>query len=478
MTLTSPLLRNYLTSGHAFSDAEAPTEYQFKVLNGFMFIVVISALMFSFLGWSGINPIGEVQTVVNFFYALITFVLIFVLRTARERYTLVVHVLLASSMLTCISLLIYVPHDESRVIWYYLLIVVAYMIGGVSVGTFYTLFSIGLILVSRLFFDLHLSALGLNTSLFGLVILSMLIRLYRQKVTEYEETLQKQKQMLETFNSALEMEVTRKTAELRELNNSLEDKVREKVNEVKEQEEMLIAQSRLAAMGEMLSMIAHQWRQPLATMSLMITNAKIKSMMQGGSGEQEALLDEISHTLGYLSDTIDDFQTYFEPQKSSEIVPLDSVIERITQFTHSRFRIDGISLTVRGDTAVTIETYPSELVQIFMNLLNNAVDAIAENRSSEREVVMDTTSNAKTVTVVVEDSGGGIDPAVITKIFEPYFSTKSKNGTGLGLYMAKMIIENHMGGTIRAENGTRGARFTLTLPRKIAGNGRQRAEKA
>jgi C4-dicarboxylate-specific signal transduction histidine kinase len=432
-----------------------------------MFIVVVSATMFAFLGWSGLNPIGEVQSNVNFAYAMTTLLLVFVLRGSRERYALVMHTLLATSLMTCISLLIAVPHDESRVIWYYLLVVVSYILGGVAVGTLYTLLSIGLILLTGLFFDLHLSKIGINTTLFGLVILSMLVRLYRQKVSEYEEILTEQKKMLETFNSALEIEVAKKTAELRELNNSLEQKVKEKVSEVKAQEKMLIAQSRLAAMGEMLSMIAHQWRQPLATMSLMITNAQVKAMFDHRDSERDALLEEISHTLGYLSETIHDFQTYFEPQKHRETVVLNEILERVTQFTQSRFQMEHITLTAGGDTQLQIETYPSELVQIFMNLLNNAADAISERNPEKREVAIRCSGENGTVSIVIEDSGGGIDEEILPRIFEPYFSTKSKNGTGLGLYMAKMIIENHMGGTIAAQNGEKGAVFTLVLPKHI-----------
>ena len=467
MTHPFSFIRNFLTSGYHFSETEAPLEFQFKVLNGFMFIVVLSASMFAFLGWSGINPIGEIQSSVDFAYAVLTLLLIFVLRTSRRRYNLVVHTLLALSLLTCISLLIAVPHDESRVIWYYLLVVVAYILGGVTAGMLYTFLSIGLILLLSLFFDLHISQLGINTTLFGLVILSLLVRLYRQKISEYEETLTEQKKMLETFNSALEVKVARKTAELRELNNSLEQKIREKVNEVKQQEKMLIAQSRLAAMGEMLSMIAHQWRQPLATMSLMITNAQVKAMFGDKDSERDALLEEISQTLGYLSETIHDFQTYFEPQKNRETIALEDVLERVGQFTHPRFQMEHIALATSGNTALTIETYPSELVQIFMNLLNNAADAITARGPKTREVRIGCSGSNGTITITVEDSGGGIDEEILPRIFEPYFSTKSKNGTGLGLYMAKMIIENHMGGTITAENGTDGARFTLVLPKQM-----------
>ena len=468
-------MQNYLSSGFHFNENEAPLEFQFKVLNGFMAIVVLSATLFAFMGWSGLNPIGFIQSTVDFFYALSTFVLIFVLRAGRNRYRHVMHALLLFSLITCVSLLIFVTHDESRIIWYYLLVFVAYLLGGVSVGITYTVLSVVIIIGASLLIDLNFSVVAMYSNIFGLLILSMLTRLYRSKVDEYETTLSMQKKMLETFNSALEANVAQKTAELRELNNSLEIKVQEKVDEVKEQEKMLIAQSRLAAMGEMLSMIAHQWRQPLATMTLMISNAKIASMMAESPSKESKMLDEISDTLVYLSDTIDDFQTYFEPQKKSETIEISKLLERVVHFTKTRFRMNNIALFTSGKTDITIETYGSELVQILINLLNNAVDAIIETSPAVKHIMISCTERDDNLLLVVEDSGGGIPDDIISRVFEPYFSTKSKNGTGLGLYMAKMIIENHIGGHINVKNGQSGAVFTILLPKRINHNGEGKA---
>ena len=234
---------------------------------------------------------------------------------------------------------------------------------------------------------------------------------------------------------------------------------------------MLIAQSRLAAMGEMLSMIAHQWRQPLATMTLMISNAKISAILSKTESPESKILDEISDTLVYLSDTIDDFQTYFEPQKKSESVEISKLLERVIHFTKTRFRMNNVALFTSGKTNITIETYSSELVQILINVLNNAVDAITETNPPVRHIMISCSDNEEHLIMVVEDSGGGIPKEVLPKVFEPYFSTKSKNGTGLGLYMAKMIIENHIGGKISAKNGQSGAIFTIVLPKKIRKNG-------
>ena len=462
---------DYLTSGNRFTEAEAPQAFKFKVLNGFMAIVVVAATLFAVLGWMEINPIGSVQSTADFIYAFLTLLLIFILRRSRSYYRFVTCSLLFISLLTAISVLFFVPQDESRIIWFYLLVFVAYILGDVRTGIVFTVTAITLILVAGSLFDLNISVAGMFSNVLGLLILSLLTRLYQRKVEEYEQTLTRQKELLEAFNSALEVKVEQKTAELRELNTYLETKVQEKVDKVKAQEQMLIAQSRLAAMGEMLSMIAHQWRQPLATMTLMITNAKIQAMFGENEPKEMKMFDDISDTLLYLSDTIDDFQTYFEPQKKPEIVEIQTLLDRTGHFTKTRMRMNGVALFTTGNTHVTIETYGSEVVQILINLVNNAVDAIAETDPKVRHIMIACSEEEDAVRITVEDSGGGIPDDVLPKIFEPYFSTKSKNGTGLGLYMAKTIMENHIHGQIAVKNGESGAVFTILLPKELRKNG-------
>lgn len=268
------------------------------------------------------------------------------------------------------------------------------------------------------------------------------------------------------------------TRELRELNQTLEEKIslrtvalnekrmalEEEIKKVKEQEEMLISQSRLAAMGEMMSMIAHQWRQPLATSSLMITNYKIKTMLENQSNElRDDVLDTISDTLSYLSETINDFQTYFKPDNKKERFELQRLLQRSYNFSKARLESYGVHLHIECADGVIVETYFNELVQVILNIINNAVDAIVESKALHKEIDI-TCKQAKGVTVIeIADTGGGISSEALRHLFEPYFSTKGKNGTGLGLYMAQMIVEKHIGGKLKVDNADEGARFSVLL---------------
>lgn len=261
--------------------------------------------------------------------------------------------------------------------------------------------------------------------------------------------------------SVLNKNLEYKTQELQELNASLEERVTSKVAKIREQEKMIIAQSRLAVMGEMMSMIAHQWRQPLATATLMIANEKIKLMAEGKDSDN--VLDKISDMVIYLSGMIDDFQTYFKPNKSSEKISTQILIERTVHIIQTRLEHERVKLHLEKIEEQTIETYPNEVVQVLINIINNSIDAFIERKVAERHIRICVYRGDDDVTISVEDNGGGIGNEIIGNIFEPYFSTKSKNGTGLGLYMAKMIIEKHIGGTLRVVNVSNGARFTIVL---------------
>ncbi len=267
-----------------------------------------------------------------------------------------------------------------------------------------------------------------------------LTRNLEEKVQERTLLLNEQKEALLKANSTLEKQIAT----------------------IRDQEEMLISQSRLAAMGEMMSMIAHQWRQPLATMSLMITDYDLRSMMQGFErDERDQILKKISETLGYMSETVNDFQTYFKPNNASEEAPVADIIERAVHFTQVRLNLYEIAVDVSCDDAARLNTYVNELVQVLVNLLNNAVDAIKERKPERKWIGIEVIDSDGEVCICVSDSGGGIPESIIDKVFEPYFSTKSKNGTGLGLYMAKMIVEKHGHGTVAVENIEGGARFVL-----------------
>lgn len=454
-------------SGHSFEKGELLLKFQYRVLNTILSVMALFTFIFALFSSLGMNPLGTIQTVVNYLLVLSAIILIFRLRGPKKRYLQSAYLMYTVAFLAFVSALLFVPHDEFRIIWFYLLSFAAYITGGVRAGNLISIVSIATVLATNIFYDLQLSQTAIVSSLLGLVIATLFFRSYTKKIIDFEHEIMAQQHQLARFNEKLSAQVAQKTEELQELNASLENKVTEKVARITEQERLMITQSRLATMGEMMSMIAHQWRQPLSTTTLMITNERLKSMMTGREpSECEKILDKISDTMLYLSDTIDDFQTYFKPEKATEKISLGALIERVHHFIEPRLLMAKVQMHVEQDNKEEIETYANELVQVLINIVNNAIDALAEMDAGERHVWVQTYSSDVYVKISVEDNGGGIRDDIIEKIFEPYFSSKSKNGTGLGLYMAKMIIDNHIGGALDVENTKEGARFTITLPRK------------
>ena len=457
-----------LESGHTFDKNEILLKFQYRVLNMILLVSTIFPSIFALASVLGLNPLGAIHTVVNCIYALSCIILMVRLRGPKKRYLQSACWMYVVSLGTFTSALVFVPSDEFRIIWFYLVVFAAYITGGVRSGDLITGISIILILSMNAFFELELSETAIVSAVLGLVIASLLIRSHTKKIVDFEDEVSAQQYKLTRFNEALEEQVARKTQELQDLNELLEKKVEEKVAQITEQEQLMISQSRLAAMGEMMSMIAHQWRQPLATTTLMITNERFKSMMAGKEpSESDKILEKISDTMLYLSDTIDDFQTYFKPNKFTEEIAVKTLVERVESFIEPRVKISKVQMHVQGcSSEIRIETYANEVVQVLINIVNNAVDALECKIEGRRDIWIDVQDVKEGVEITVCDNGGGIKSVMKERIFEPYFSTKSKNGTGLGLYMAKMIIDKHIKGTIKVINTEEGACFTITLPEK------------
>ncbi len=460
-------LARLFESGHSFGSDEVLLKFQYRVINTVLLVMAIFTFIFGLLSTLGIDPLGIVQTVSNYILTIISIVLMVRLRGPKENYLQNAYLMYAAAMANFISALIFVPHDEFRIIWFYLLTFAAYITGGLRAGGVITILSLVVILTTNAVHDLQLSETAIISSVLGLIIASLFFRAYTKKIIDFEQEITAQQKKLSQFNEELEEKVAQKTKELQELNESLESRVAMKVAKITEQERLMITQSRLATMGEMMSMIAHQWRQPLSTTTLMITNERLKVMMSGNEpSECDRILEKISDTMVYLSDTIDDFQTYFKPDKAMEEIAVSALIDRLKNFIEPRLAQDKVKLNVEMSREEVLQTYTNEIVQALINIINNAVDVLVEKRKDERHIWIRIDSDRDNAVINIEDNAGGIDDRIIEKVFEPYFSSKSKNGTGLGLYMAKMIIEKHIGGRLSVRNTSKGANFTVILPKK------------
>ncbi len=234
---------------------------------------------------------------------------------------------------------------------------------------------------------------------------------------------------------------------------------------VQQNEQLLIQQSRQAAMGEMIGNIAHQWRQPLNTLGLVLQNLHFEYQMETLNDDfMDHSIDKGNKLIKNMSKTIDDFRNFFKPNKIQENFKVVDIINNTIELIDASFKNVDIKIKTNLDDSIELIGYPSEFSQVILNILSNAKDILVEKKESDRVVQISIYKKDKCCTLEIEDNGGGIPDDIINKVFEPYFTTKDEGkGTGIGLYMTKTIIESNMKGTIRVENSEFGARFIIEI---------------
>lgn len=216
----------------------------------------------------------------------------------------------------------------------------------------------------------------------------------------------------------------------------------------------------------MISMIAHQWRQPLNTIS--VTTATLQIHINMDQYEKTFFHDKIktiSGSVEHLSSTIDDFRNFFKLDKEKQKVQFSQIVQNALHLTLASMEKKSIKINTSYSCDCCVFSYPNEIIHVVLNLLKNAEDALLAKKVANPQIKIRTYRRSNIAVMEIEDNAGGISPKIIDSIFDPYFTTKEKSdGTGLGLYMSKIIIEDHCHGKIEVQNGQYGARFKIMLP--------------
>ncbi len=264
-----------------------------------------------------------------------------------------------------------------------------------------------------------------------------------------------------------------KNKELKVLNTDLENKVKSQVDDLRKKDFMLNQQSKLVAMGEMIGNIAHQWRQPLSAISTLASGIRVQKEMGLVSDEQlDEDLQNIVDTTNILSHTIDDFRNFYSNKKEKTEFEIESIINQVLNLVGANLKSKNIYVIKNIDN-VNIYSYKNEFLQVILNLINNSKDALVESNEEKKFIFINVKENKTSLFFEIIDNGGGIDDDIINRIFEPYFTTKFKSqGTGIGLFMSKNIIDNSLNGNIKVENEEfeyedkkyKGAKFVIEIP--------------
>lgn len=279
------------------------------------------------------------------------------------------------------------------------------------------------------------------------------------------DALKTSDKQLRSYNDALEQRVKERTEELNLLNHQLDQRVKEEVLKRSEQEQILIQQSRFAAMGEMIGNIAHQWRQPLNALGLLMQNIEYAYESDALNEAYIKRVVEKSNALTQsMSQTIDDFRNFFKPNKNFEIFSCARAYESTIGMVGSSIANNAIEIKENIDKTVCINGFSSEFSQVLLNILNNAKDALVEHKADHRLITVSIYKDSEFAYLSISDNAGGIKDEIMHKIFDPYFTTKDEGkGTGIGLYMSKTIIENNMHGSLSVENKNEGATFSIKI---------------
>jgi len=435
------LIKDFFTSGWEFTKEESELKNRFEMINIAIIlstIGVVYGLILNF--YQGFYPLAKYE----FSLIMTNIVLWFMLRKSKDLYDIVAFLVTAQFSLLLILLIYVSPPDAMKHTWFFTYPVIILYLRNEKHAIPWFIFLIVMILIAPFqpFFPVQYSFFQLFYLSFVLIVVSIIVYFYKIKMDAARKIISTQEQQL-----------------------------LKKIDELTQKDKMLTQQSKQAVMGEMISMIAHQWRQPLSTVTLSISNLQVKKLLGEQISEKDVdeVLKTVSDTVVYLSDTIDDFKTYFQPNKELQRVTITEIIDKTLTFVEPRMKNRNITLLQHIHSTKELYTYSNELVQVLLNIINNAIDEFIVRNTQNPQIdisVLDDTQDA--IIIVIEDNAGGIKQQNIDTIFEPYVSTKGKNGTGLGLYMSQMIIEKQFNSKIEVQTNSIGATFRIRIPIKLA----------
>ncbi len=437
-------LNNFLTSGHLFVESDNLQRFRFSLLNSLLLIAAFFTLVNFFASIFDLVPFAPLYEKTLLFYTFSCLLSLYLLRKKKSYYLFTVNNIVISSLILFYTALFTILHDEFRLIWFFLVVFASFVLMGKRYGIILTLLLLISIILINQYVDLGFSELAQFTFINSFLIFSAFSYFFLEKIEK----------------DALEFKL---------VSNKLEAKINDEINQRKEQEQMLLRQSRKANMGDMLDSIAHQWRQPLMHINSILMNmdnalhtSNTDKSKKQNNDYMDTKIDEVAMLTAHMSQTIEDFRGLFKVEKQQTHLTLESAINDVLTLMKNSFNNIEIYYKVHDETLIS--AYRSELIQVIIILLSNAVEVLNKRDTANKLIIIESMTQKDLVYFSVEDNAGGIIPENLETIFTPYFTTKEQSGgTGLGLYLAKIIVEQKMLGEIVATNTAGGAKFTIAL---------------
>ena len=431
--------KNIFTSGWEFDKSELDLKSKFQMIN----VALLLSSLGLFFGIVG-NLYKQTNEIIPLEVFIILFnILFFFLLRWDKNFFKPISLLLSTQYSFLFLYLFYTYSPESlKFIWLFTYPIVLLYFQEKQYGKYWMSFVVFMILIApqQPLIEVQFSQFQAVYLSVVLIIVTLFIHFYQNKMDSARDLIFEQQEQL-----------------------------REQINELKSKDKLLSIQSKQAVMGEMISMIAHQWRQPLSSVTLSISDIQLKKMLGNSIDDKviDTTLQDISDTVVYLSETIDDFQTYFNPNKEVSKANIDELIQKAINFTKPRVKSTEIEIEFHGlDTEV--QTYPNEFIQVVLNILNNAIDELLHLKKKPLLIEITLRDKGDSILIDIKDNAAGILEENLDTIFEPYYSTKGKNGTGLGLYMSQMIMQKQFNSSIKVKSSSLGSTFTLRVPKKLS----------
>ncbi len=258
-----------------------------------------------------------------------------------------------------------------------------------------------------------------------------------------------------------------KSNDITELANNLEKRVEEEIEKNRVKDSILENQAKLAALGEMLGNIAHQWRHPITRVSLILQNMRtFKSLDKLSDKQFDKYIKNTLEQLDYMSQTIDDFKNFYVPDKEISTFNVKQSIKDAYRIIGASIKHEGVKVVIDTQDDFYIKGYKNQFSQVILNIMHNAREALEENDTKSPYIKIKLFCEDSFNKVTIEDNAGGIKESHLEKVFDAYFTTKEKSGTGIGLYMSRMIVVENFGGTLHVKNTPSGALFTIEVPNR------------
>ncbi len=431
-------LDNFLSSGHEFDGSDNLQIFRFSLLNSLMVIASFFTFIHYFASICDLMPYPPIYEKTLLFYAFACLFSVCVLRIKKENYVLAVNIVLLTSLILFYTALMIENIDEFRLIWFFLVVFASFVLMGKRYGTILMILILVSVITLIQIYDLGFSEAAQFTFVTSFLIFASFSYFFLKKIEQ----------------DAVEFEI---------LNEQLQESVTEERQQREQQEQMLLRQYRMANMGEMLDAIAHQWRQPLMHINSVLMN--MDNALEAEKQDKNYLtekVDEVASLTSHMSQTIEDFRGLFKTEQAQVGFTIESAIHDVIVLMKNN--LSDIDVDYNRAEETSLLGYKSELMQVFIIILSNMVEALNNQATVNKKIHIEILPTEHNMQIVIEDNAGGIDAEHLATIFDPYFTTKQQSGgTGLGLYIAKIIIEHKMAGKIRAENTATGAKFTIEV---------------